>query len=243
MTENEKKILLQDIFKAAIAYEKGVADRSLLIVTWDERARRFAAFKAEFPRSGFPHLIGLKAIKTSPEILFSAFINHKASLSSFDATKKSAFVEAKLNLINGAGGYLDFIVNSALYGEFEKSDPDSILYTQTMVGGEDGFMGFVYNKQFEAYVPNTVYTQGIERTTRRGCLPIVAVFAKPKSAKAYNEVLRLDKDARLADVLENLKGVFKFDGDLVKNESPESETKLARPECSPKTKKKRGKAR
>ena len=226
MNDNDRRLLLKDIKKAAVGYEKEVADRSFLIVTQDKHTKWFAGLKVEFPRSGFPHLVGLKPTYNfisrkkaklgegnfnPSESLLEAFADYRASIYDFYSVHPKEFVEAKLNLINGAGGYLDFIVDSALYGEFEKSDPDSVLYTQTMVGGEDGFIGFVYDGKLKANVPNTVYAQGIEQTTERECLPIVAVFAKPKSAKRYNEVLRLDDGVFVGDVIEALKDEAKFD--------------------------------
>lgn len=178
------------VTSCALAYQKHLANRSLLFLCLDNHRNAFAT-EVTFDASNFLHLTGLKpcvssekngnTYKLSPLAFYNRCLTHRLSPQDFSFAADGT-THQKLSV-------LPFIMNAHLSATMlgDCTAQTVKLYTEKLVGGVKACVGFVADKTSGRYVPNTV----LQADIREYCTDyarVIAVFRKQKQEAAYAEV-------------------------------------------------------
>lgn len=180
MTKTEA---LSIIFNCATAYQNELCGRNLLFICSDKHMRTFP-LEVGFDYPQFLHLTGCKIV--APDLNAREFYNR--CLSKRISPKDFEFAEdgttpLKMRVLPAL---VHKNCSAVMVGDFNSLNPK--LYTEQIVGGTKGCMGFVRDHDTGEYLPNTILNSDIRNHVT---VPyrILVTYRKMKGDVAYDEIV------------------------------------------------------
>lgn len=178
----KKEEALKILFECAALYKENLVNRNLLFVC-SNAALKVSVIEVVFTSGNFLHMTGIK-FKSSksmkPNEFYNKCIDKRLSVNDFEFSKDGT-TELKLLI-------LPFLVKSnisaTMAGDYYSSRP--YLYTEKLVGGIRGGIGFIYDKRKGYYVPNTVINDDIRKITQDR-LRVIGTYRKQNHDEKYSE--------------------------------------------------------
>lgn len=183
-----KKEALSIAFKCAELYKKELLNKNLLFIAVDKK-QKVSAFESSFFAGNYKHLTGLiLTSEMSPNDFFWNCIKRRISVNDIQF-KADGTTPLKLKILPIL---LCKNLSANMIGSF--SDTHLNLYTEKLVGKQSGSMGFVFDRNKNRYVPNTVLNGDMREMITLPVKRIISTHRKNMLDKDYTETVYLAKN-------------------------------------------------
>lgn len=192
MDKNEAQKI---IFNCAKLYQQNFVNKNLLFVC--RKNSHINIVETVFLTTNFLHMTGVKfeeGKEISPRDFYELCTNKRLGVNQFIMADNHT-TEMKLMVLPGL---LCKDMSARMMGNFNSNKP--MLYTDKLIGGVCGGIGFVKNKNSDFYFPNTVLKEDIRNLVDE-TQQIIAVLRKDKTDNIYTEVIRKASQININDYI------------------------------------------
>lgn len=184
MKSHNKEEALKIIIACAKKYNEHLLNKNLLFIAANKQNILYTT-EVLFKDSNFLHLTGCRVNKDkmSASRFFDACINNKLSLSDFNVAPDGT-TDLKLSVLSAL---MSKNLSANTIGEYNSEGIR--LYTEKLVGGIKGCIGFITDAQSHMLVPNTVLNKDIRDCTKIPQLRILITYRKSISEANYSEIV------------------------------------------------------
>ncbi len=184
----KKEDALRIIFACAEEYKENLANRNLLFICANS-AMKTTAIETVFGVGNFLHMTGVK-FRKGREISANGFyrrcVDKRLTLNDFDMAKDGT-TDLKLEVLPIC---VKANISANMAGNYNGLRP--YLYTEKLVGGVRGGIGFVYDEKRGLYAPNTILNEDIRKITDEK-IRIIATYRKSTKESEYSECVYMAK--------------------------------------------------
>lgn len=187
-----KEEAIKIVLNCARLYFHNLNNRDFLFIVGTVESHDF--FEVSFTPRNFMHLTGMlpaKGKRFSPADFFNACMTNRLSPKEIELADDGTS-EMKLRVLPSL---MALHKSARMAGDFSPSGIK--LYTEKLVGGIYGCMGFVANG--DRYVPNTALNYDIRNITRNR-QRILAIFRKPTFGSIFTDLCYLAQGVHLQDL-------------------------------------------